>query len=277
MRIFLTGGTGFLGSHFLQLALQAGHDVIALRFPGEECKQPLSRPPEWVEGGLDQIPLIAYQNCEVLVHLAAHGVNPANATWMDCFKWNVEASLHMWLAAAQSGVRRFVIAGSCFEYGTSGEEYDFIPVNAPLLPTGPYHSSKAAATMAALGFSVDQQRELIVLRPFHIYGEGEAPTRFWPSLIEAALVGKDFPMTDGHQVRDFTPVRDVAADFLRSVTREDSVAGVPIIENLGSGQPRSLLQFAADEWKRLGASGKLVPGAIPTRANEVMRYVPKLP
>ena len=57
----------------------------------------------------------------------------------------------------------------------------FIPTDAPLEPTGPYHASKAAATMAALGLAVDRKLSLSVLRPFHVFGEGEEETRFWPA------------------------------------------------------------------------------------------------
>jgi nucleoside-diphosphate-sugar epimerase len=276
MRIFLTGGTGFLGSYFLQMALNAGHEVVALRLPGERCKQKLPCEPVWIDGTLEDFPRTSLGGVETLVHLAAHGVNPTAANWRDCFRWNVSASLALWLDAAGSNVRRFVIAGSCFEYGNSGEQYDFIPTDAPLLPTGPYHSSKAAATMAALGFAMDQDRELIILRPFHIYGDGEAETRFWPLLVKAAAEGRDLPMTEGTQIRDFTPVRDVAARFVHAMDRQDLCQGFPMIENVGSGQPRSLLQFATDEWIRLGATGKLLPGLVPIRSNEVMRYVPKI-
>lgn len=277
MRIFVTGGTGFLGSHFLAQATNAGHELVALRRHGTQCGQPLIREPLWIDGTLEDYPKEALHRIDVLVHLAACGVNPNHANWQDCFRWNVTAPLALWLEAAASGVRRFVIAGSCFEYGSSGESFDFIPTSAALVPTGPYHSSKAAATMAALGFAVDLQRELIVLRPFHIYGEGEPQQRFWPSLKEAALRGQDFSMSDGQQIRDFIRVQDVATSFVNAVERQDIKSGRPIIENVGSGIPRTLLQFAEDEWKRLGATGRLLPGGIPVRQNEVMRYIPELP
>lgn len=277
MRIFLTGGTGFLGSHFLKAALDHGHDVVALRREGKRCKNTLNQEPLWINGKLDEIPDSALHGCEVLVHLAAHGVDPSVANWEDCFKWNVEASLKLWLQAAKAGVRRFVIAGSCFEYGSSGEKYEFIPTDAPLMPTGPYHASKAAATMAALGFAVDQKKEVIVLRPFHIYGDGEAPTRFWPALVKAAQIGADFPMTEGSQVRDFTPVDVVTDSILSAITRNDINQSLPRIENIGSGHPKSLLEFASEEWKRLNAIGKILPGMVAKRDNEVSRYVPMLP
>lgn len=276
MRIFLTGGTGFLGSHFLKAALDHGHDVVALRREGKRCKHTLNQEPLWINGKLDEIPDSALHGCEVLVHLAAHGVDPSVANWEDCFKWNVEASLKLWLQAAKAGVRRFVISGSCFEYGSSGEKYEFIPTDAPLMPTGPYHASKAAATMAALGFAVDQKKEVIVLRPFHIYGEGESAGRFWPSLVKSAQAGLDFFMTKGDQIRDFTHVSVVAQRFLQAVTRTDVFPQIPVIENVGSGKPQTLLKFAQEEWQRLGAKSMLLPGTIKSRDNEVMRYVPEI-
>jgi nucleoside-diphosphate-sugar epimerase len=276
MKIFLTGGTGFLGSHFLRLAIDADLEVVALRSPGKKCRLPLASEPLWIDGTLEEYPSSALEDVDVLVHLAAHGVNPVNSNWIDCFRCNVTASLGLWLAASEAGVRRYVIAGSCFEYGKSGENIDFIPTDAPLLPTGPYHSSKAAATMAALGFAVDHQREVVVLRPFHIYGEGESPERFWPSLVKAAKEGEDFPMSEGLQVRDFVSAEQVASCFLESTFRQDLVPGKPMIENVGSGEPKTLIQFAKDEWMSFGAIGKLLPGIVPTRKNEIMRYVPLL-
>lgn len=275
MRIFVTGGTGFIGSHFVQQALAAGHEVIALRRDGSRPAIPLDPPPRWVTGDLLNVPDEALAGCDALVHMAAHGVaDPSGATWDDCFFWNVTAPLKLWQQALRAGTQRFVICGSCFEYGRSAEAYDFIPADAPLTPTAAYHASKAAATMAALGFSIDQAVEMIVLRPFHVYGEGEANNRFWPSLKQAALDGADFPMTDGKQVRDFIPVQSVARKFLTSLNRHDLKKGNPVIENVGTGNPRSLLKFAEDEWASLNAAGMILPGNKEQRKNEVMRYVP---
>ncbi len=50
----------------------------------------------------------------------------------------------------------------------------------------------------------------------------------------------------------------------------------PLIENLGSGNPRSLSKFATEQWNLFEAKGKLIFGAVPMRKEEVMRYVPKL-
>ena len=53
MKIFVTGGTGFIGSHFLKQALAIGHDLICLRRPGSRTRIPLKSEPTWLEGSLE--------------------------------------------------------------------------------------------------------------------------------------------------------------------------------------------------------------------------------
>lgn len=276
MKLFVTGGTGFIGTHFLQMATASGHTLLALRRPGGRPRLPLETEPIWLDGDIRDDWRNELAQCDALVHLAAHGVTSAHESWETCFKVNVQDALQLFLNAADCGIRRFVVCGSCFEYGRAGERRRFICVDSILEPTGPYHASKAAATMMSVGLGIDRALEMLILRPFHVYGEGEAESRFWPSLCRAARKGQDFPMTVGTQVRDFTPVSVVAKALLQGVERDDLEAGFPRIENVGSGGEKSLLEFANEEWARLGATGRLLPGVVPFRTNEVMRYVPKL-
>jgi len=274
MKIFVTGGTGFIGNHFVNQALAAGHEVIALRRPGSQPAIPLTSEPIWVEGAMTDDWRNRLADCGALVHLAAAGVNTQQADWRELFAVNLDQSLALWLQAVAAGVKRLVICGSCFEYGRSGERYEQIPPDAPLAPTGPYHASKAAATLAATALGIERQIELVVLRPFHVFGTGEAEGRFWPSLRKAALAGCDFPMTEGEQVRDFIPVEQVAESFLTALTRSDLRPGEPQIANVGTGQPQTLRAFAEYWWRAWNATGQLLPGRVPYRPNEVMRYVP---
>jgi nucleoside-diphosphate-sugar epimerase len=277
MKIFLTGGTGFIGSHFINHAHAVGHDIIALRrTPESHPRISLSRPPVWMDKQIDSLSPSDFLGCDVLVHLAAHSANVPYDTLENCIVQNVLAPVSMIRAAAASGLRRIIVAGSCFEYGRSGERYEFIPPDAGLEPVATYPASKAAASVAFHALACEKRLELLIFRIFQVYGEGELETRFWPSLCKAALSGEDFPMSPGLQVRDFIDVKDVAARFVKALKRSDLKPGEPLIENLGSGTPRSLLDFATDEWKRLNARGKLLPGSMPMRANEVLRFVPKI-
>jgi nucleoside-diphosphate-sugar epimerase len=276
MRILVTGATGFIGSHFVNTACAAGHDVLGLRRPGSTPRVPVSAAVRWLDKPLAAVEPADCAGVDALVHFAAAGVSPTSATWDGCFRANVTDSLALWIAAVRDGVKRFVICGTCFEYGASGPRYERIPPTAPLEPTGPYHASKAAATMAALALAYQERVAVAVLRPFHVFGEGEESGRLWPSLKAAARSGADYPMTLGEQIRDFVPVEDVAATFLDVCVNRPLEPGRPEVHNVGTGRSVTILAFAEHWWREWGAKGRLLPGAIPYRAGEVMRYVPEL-
>ena len=228
---------------------------------------------EWIEAPMDEVPGTVLRGCEALVHLAAQGVSPQPTDWGRAFDINVRQSLVLMAAAAEAGVFHLVACGSCFEYGRSGERYEFIPPDAPLEPIGPYAASKAAFSLAFASLARSAGCGCTLLRPFHLFGEGQHPSNFWPSLRGAALAGKDFPMTLGEQVRDFQPVEDVALSFLEA-TNMAPVPGALAIRNLGSGRPVTLREFALSWWRQWGAMGELQVGALPYREGEVMRFVP---
>jgi nucleoside-diphosphate-sugar epimerase len=277
MKLFVTGGTGFIGSHFINAAISAGHDVVALRrSPASTPRIPLPIEPQWLDKTMPEVSREDFEGCQAMVHLAAVGVSPQRATWEELFRINVIESLGLCMAAAEAGMRRFVICGSCFEYGRSSERYDFIPPDAPLEPVNAYGASKAAASIALLTLARERGLELAVLRPFQAFGEGQHESNFWPSLRAAALEGRDFPMTPGEQVRDYQPVEEVAAAFLDAVTNLPLAPGEPLVRNVGSGDTQTLAQFAEYWWRKWNARGQLLKGAMPYRNGEVMRYVPKI-
>jgi nucleoside-diphosphate-sugar epimerase len=277
MNIALTGGTGFIGSHFLKQALAAGHTVRAIRrSPSSQTRIPIDQQPEWLDRQLDLVTAEDLRGCEVLVHLAAHSVIYPYDSLANCLRWNLIAVLTLFEQARMAGICRYVVAGSCFEYGRSGECYDVIPTNAPLEPNNSYAASKAAASIALRQWAEEHQLSLQILRVFHVYGEGEAETRFWPSLRRAALAGQDFPMTAGEQIRDFINVSDVARLFIQHASSNNDQSIEQRILNLGSGSPMTLKAFAQENWKLLNAQGRLLIGAIPYRPNEIMRFVPRL-
>jgi nucleoside-diphosphate-sugar epimerase len=97
-----------------------------------------------------------------------------------------------------------------------------------------------------------------------------------PTRNRAALSGGDFPMTAVEQVRDFVPVEAVAAEFVATAAQAPLAPGVPWVRNVGTGRPQTLRAFAEHWWTQWNASGKLLPGALPYRQYEVMRYVPEV-
>jgi nucleoside-diphosphate-sugar epimerase len=274
MKIFITGSNGFIGSHVVKKGLNCGHKIVGLRRSKNMAKIELPNQPTWVDGTLESDMKQILEGCEAIIHLAAYGVNPNFNSWHEAFRWNVSASINLWHQAKEVGIKRFIIAGSCSEYGRSAERYQYVPCNAPLEPVNAYGASKASATIAAMAFARENDLELAVLRPFHIFGEGESQERFWPSLKKSALAGEDFSMSFGEQIRDFTPVELAAETFIHFATEAVIARGEPEIHNVGAGRSMSLKSFAENQWKKFGATGRLKLGEIPYRKNEVMRYVP---
>ena len=174
-----------------------------------------------------------------------------------------------------NGVKKIVSLGSCLEYGKSGEEFEFIPTTAPLYPTDHYGASKAAFTMGLHSIKQSYKGEFKVLRPFHIYGEDQFEKNFWPQLRKAALIGEDFEMTKGEQIRDYLHVSKLADLILKEVLQE-AKESIFMLKNLGSGDPVFMKDFAQEQWEKFGAKGILKLGSIPYRYNEIMRYIPKL-
>jgi nucleoside-diphosphate-sugar epimerase len=273
MKLFVTGGTGFVGSHFVQQALAAGHEVVCQRRPGSRTRLPLSREPVWLDRSLDENFTKELRGCDVLVHLAAHTPNPPYAPLDECLYWNVFATVRLLQQAANQGINRMIVVGSCFEYGLAAEDYEFIHPGAECKPTLTYPISKLAATNSCLGLARHLGMQLQVLRVFQVFGEGESSKRFWPSMREAALSGNDFEMSSGVQIRDFIAVEEVATKLLYALEFNDVLPGKPQIKNIGTGIPVSLLDFAKGWWENWNAKGRLIPGKVGLRVGEPARLV----
>ena len=276
MKIFLTGGTGFIGSHFINEAINDSHELICLRRAGSQPRIPLKREPVWVEGSLENNLQSELKGCDLLLHLAAHSTNVPYDTIENCLYWNLTASLQLLQQAKVAGISQYIVTGTGFEYGLSGEDYEFIPIDAPLKPTMSYPASKAAASIVLQQWAIENKLKLKYLRIFQVFGNGEDENRLWPSLKKAALAGEDFYLTPGEQMRDFTPVTEVAKQLVDNLSFSDVTTGEPILKNIGTDKPQSIGEFAEFWWKKWGAAGKLHFGAKPYRENEVMRFVPKV-
>jgi nucleoside-diphosphate-sugar epimerase len=275
MRLLVTGATGFVGSHFLEHALAAGHEVIALRRDAKSrARIELRREPVWLTKALDEVDSKDLENIDCIVHLAAVGVSPRVASREELQKWNVDVPAALLRMAAAAGVTRWVVTGSFAEYGKAGLRYDLIPPDAPLEPTFDYAASKAAGFRAFSQIAEECGAQLNYLRLFSVYGAGQHEANLWPSIQRAAQAGEDLPLTPGEQLRDFVAVEDVAAALLAAALDDSVGPGVPRVANVGSGRPQAVREFAEHWWRQFDARGKLLVGALPYRADEVMRYVP---
>jgi nucleoside-diphosphate-sugar epimerase len=274
MKIIITGATGFLGSHVLDECLRRGHTVYAITRSHSNRTACLHANLRWIVCSLDEVPSSILQECDALLHLAAHSVLYPFDNISNCITANLSKPLVLLEKAHDAGVKRFVIAGSCFEYGLSGEGYKEIPTDAVLKPTNTYAASKAAASIVFNQWALQNSLSLDILRIFHLFGEGEPEKRFWPSLRKAAFLGEDYKMTHGEQVRDFMEVCDVANVFVDRIEISCKLLPGPRTLNLATDNPMSLKKFASYWWNKWNAKGSLLFGEVPYRDNEVMQFVP---
>jgi nucleoside-diphosphate-sugar epimerase len=208
-------------------------------------------------------------SASIIIHCAAYGLNYAQQDAWQALAVNVEGSLRLMEAAQSHGIRRFVHVGTCFEYGS----YD-VPIKEEfaLRPTGLYGATKAAASVlmeqraAALGV------ELLVVRPFCIWGAGDAPYHLVPQVIDACISGTPLKLTPCEVVRDYMHVEEVADRILRLALMTDPVK-MPSTVNVGSGRGWVLRDFILAIAKEFGGEHLMQFGALPYRSTEMSALV----
>ena len=274
MKLLITGATGFVGSHFTNAAIAAGHRCVAIRRdPDRRPRVAISPAPTWLNKSISQLDASDFDGIDCLVHLAAHSANVPYDSIEACLLGNVTEPLAMIRSAVAAGVKRFVVAGSCFEYGAAGQRYEFIPTDAPLEATLSYPLSKAVASRVLAAAAIEGDAAMSYHRIFQVYGPGEPDGRLWPSLKRAAQRGEDFEATAGQQVRDFVDVREVARQLSDAVDRiGDADAGQVSYHHIGTGKPQTVRQFTQRCWGAMGGhrAGKIWRQGVPRgRSDEV--------
>lgn len=275
MNIFVTGSTGFIGSHFVNLALAENHTVYAIRRSESSIPSvPMPVQPNWIDKPLGSVSKSDLEGMDCLVHLAAVGVSPRNATWDEMMAVNLVDGMKMMETASLVGLKRWVVAGTYAEYGKSTQRFDFTPADAPLEPTFAYAASKAAFYLILRTLAKEVKAELYYSRLSSAFGIGQHRLNLWPSLCEAAVSGENYSMTPGEQIRDFVPVETVARELLNDCTDSTLQTGLVRTKNVGSGNPQSVRSFCEYWWKAMNAKGSLLVGDKQYRDHEQMRSVP---
>ena len=275
IKILVTGATGFIGSHVLIEASRRGIQLDCIYRSHIPHSVASINGINWIKSDLNFDFKSVNTTYDTILHCASVGVSPQKATLKEYFDVNVTKSLIFIENGLLNGVKKVVSLGSCLEYGKSGEEFDFIPTDAPMLPTDNYGASKAAFTLGLHSLKQSHNGDFRVLRPFHVYGDGQFAKNFWPQLRKTALSGKDFEMTKGEQIRDYIHVNKLADLIIRELL-QDTIDSCFTIKNLGSGKPVSMKDFALEQWANFGATGKIKIGSLPYRNTEIMRYIPEL-
>ncbi len=235
--VLVTGASGFVGRQTFKPLESLGFKVIA---PSpHECDL---LDPAQMRALLDATRPSHVLHCAWEVTHGRFWTAPENLDW-------VAATLGLARHAARVGVRRFVGIGSCAEYDWSdGGAADRAEGDAAL-PDTLYGKAKLTTATLLDAFCAEAGIGFAWARLFHLFGPGEHPARFVPSLTRPLAEGKPALVRHGALVRDMMPVEEAGAALAALVASE--VAGVV---NIASGQGVTLGDFA----RRLAGNAKLL-------------------
>jgi nucleoside-diphosphate-sugar epimerase len=253
--ILVTGGTGFIGAPLVQALAGAGHRVLLVDRPGTR---------HGPGQALIEVDLLDERACERLAdarpEIAVLGAwcaePPAYLTSMDNVRW-VSSTLAIVRALLESGCRRVVGLGTCFEYDTS---LGYLRETSTLRPRTLYGVCKAATGSIVGELCAQFGATFAWARIFYQYGPREHPQRLVAATIRALLRGERAPLSSGDQVRDFLHVDDVAAAIATAVLSD---AEGPI--NIGSGRPITVRELAETIGEVCGRPELLGFGDLPSR------------
>jgi len=298
MRVLVTGGAGYIGSHAVRELTRRGHEVVIYDNLSTGYRS-FANGFEFVDGDIGDRSLLesALRGAHAIMHFAAHAyVGESVENPRKYFHNNVECALNLLNTAIEAGIKTFVFSSTCAVYG--------IPVKVPISednprePINPYGATKLLFEHALNAYSKAYGLRYAALRYFNAAGAdengeiGEAhdpETHLIPLALEAAqgtrpieVFGRDYPTPDGTCIRDYIHVTDLAEAHALAIEHLAD-GGQSGALNLGTGQGHSVMEVLAEVEAITGRSpdrryGPRRPGdppalvADPTRAQQVLGW-----
>ncbi|MEU2367518.1 NAD-dependent epimerase/dehydratase family protein [Streptomyces pseudogriseolus] len=273
MRVLVTGGAGFIGSHVVTALRERGHDPVVFDVRSDPAAD--VRAPDAVRAALDGVDAVCHQAAMV-------GLGTGFADAPEYVSRNDLGTAVLLAAMAEAGVGRLVLAGSMVVYGEGRyvcaehgvvrpgprDEADLaagrfeppcpvcgaalapgpVAEDAPADPRNVYATTKLAQEHLAAAWARVTGGSAVSLRYHNVYGPGmprDTPYAGVASFFRSALARGEAPRVfeDGNQRRDFVHVRDVASANVAAL-EADPRAGVLTAYNTGSGTPHTVGDLA---------------------------------
>ena len=251
LRILVTGGAGFIGSHFARHLINNRSDITSLvvfdslTYAGNYKNiQDLDAIPEFsfFEGDIcdGDLPMQMFRNLDVVINFAAEShVDRSIDRSTDFIRTNIEGTHNLLSLTLKYGVKKFVQVSTDEVYGSISEgSWD---ENSPLLPNSPYAASKASADLIVRAFNQTFGLNTTITRCSNNYGTNQYPEKFIPVVIQSLLEGKQIPIYgDGLNRRDWLSVTDHCRAI--ELAMEKGKSGE--IYNVGGGTELTNLELA---------------------------------
>src|SRR5580704_9738865 len=219
MKLFVTGGAGFIGSNFIRHILAAGHEYSVVNFDKltyagnlANLASLIANPNyQFVRGDICDANSVeaTMDGCETVVHFAAEShVDRSIYEPARFIETNVTGTMILLEMARRIGVKRFLHISTDEVYGDLPPEV-LASENYPLRPSSPYSASKGAADLLVNSYVRTYNFPALITRSSNNYGPFQFPEKFLPLMITNALDGKALPIYgDGKQQRDWLHVQD---------------------------------------------------------------------
>ena len=251
MRVLVTGGAGYIGSHAVRALAKRGHDV-AIYDDLSTGHRELAHGFELIEGSVGDAQRLepALSGVDAVMHFAAKSLVPESMTNpRKYFENNVRDGLVLLNTCIQSGVKKFIFSSTAAVYGNP--EKTPITEDMPKQPVNPYGFSKLSFEYALQSYDAAYGLRFMSLRYFNAAGadaSGEIgelhdpETHLIPNALKAAvgggelqIFGTDYPTPDGTCVRDYIHVTDLADAHVLALEYLEK-GGKSGILNLGTGK-----------------------------------------
>ena len=278
MRLFVTGGAGFIGANFIRHVLGATDDVAitnfdALTYAGNPASlADLAEDPRYtfVLGDITDAEAVAaaIDGHDAVVNFAAEShVDRSIAGSTAFMQTNVVGADVVFRAAMNAGVERCLHISTDETYGSIPEPDSFHEGDA-LEPNSPYSASKAAADLLARAYRETYGYPILVTRTTNNFGPYHYPEKVIPLFVTNLIDGEPVPLYgDGRNVRDWTYVVDNAAAQWLVLTRGEPGE----VYNVGAGNELSNKELTLRLLERFGADENMIR-FVPDRPGHDLRY-----
>ena len=287
MKVLVTGGAGYIGSHVVRAFLDEGIDVVVIDdlSTGHADFLPANVPfvrGSILDGGL-LLDTFARHAITGVVHVAGFkyaGVSVQRP--LHTYEQNVTATATLLAAMDSANVRRMVFSSSAAVYGTP--RTDLVTESTPKMPESPYGETKLIGEWLLRDMSVATGLAHTSLRYFNVVGSGSAdlrdtsPHNLFPLVFSALLAGtipringNDYATPDGTCVRDYIHVADLAVSHVAAARRLDAGEPIEAVYNLGSGDGVSVGEIMSTVAAVTGID--FLPEIAPRRAGDPDRIV----
>lgn len=280
MNILVTGGCGFIGSHFIRMLIRhrpevSVHNIDKLTYAGtiENLRAVGSNPRySFCAGSIEDEGLIEMEvrrrKYDAIVNFAAEShVDNSLGNPYRFIDTNLKGTTVLLQAVRRYNIGRFLQVSTDEVYGSVNDGPPF-KEDAPLLPGNPYSVTKAAADMMVQAYARSFGLNTLITRASNTYGPTQFPEKFIPVIITKALKNEKIPVYGkGLQIRDWLYVEDHCRGILAALER----GRVGHIYNLGGGNERPNLEIVKEILRILGKDGSLIE-FVADRPGHDMRY-----